>query len=293
MEYRLRRRDGEYRNLLDCGVPRFGPEGEFLGYIGSCVDITERNRAELEAQQQRNELAHLSRVSMLAELSGSLAHELNQPLTAILCNSQAAQRILRQDKFDIQEVRAILKDIADDDERAGEVIRRLRLLLKKGVVHQQPLDVNGIVHDVLQIVRNDLMNRGVGIRAELVPELPAIHADRVQLQQVLLNLIMNGCDAMANIVAADRKLSVRTEQTDDSVRIIVTDNGCGIPAGQMEQVFEPFFTTKEQGLGLGLTVCRSIVAAHNGRLWATNDATGGARFYVQIPAFRTGEAASC
>ena len=284
MEYRLRRHDGEYRWMLDTGVPRFAPDGAFLGYIGTCIDITERKQSELEITQQRNELAHLSRVTMLGELSGSLAHELNQPLTAILSNAQAAQRFLARDNADLDNVREILKDIVAEDKRAGEIIRRLRLLLKKGEVQQQPLDVNEIVLEVLKLVHSDLVNHGVDAHTELAPGLPAVKADRVQLQQILLNLVMNACDAMAGVPAGDRKFIVRTGPADgDGVCISIADHGPGIAPDKVQEVFEPFFSTKPQGMGLGLAICRSIVASHGGKLWAANNPERGATFHFTLP----------
>lgn len=186
---------------------------------------------------------------------------------------------------DLDEVRDILKDIVDEDKRAGEIIWRLRLLLKKGEVQHQPLDLNEVVQDILRLVRSDLMDHGVAVSTELAPGLPVVDGDRVQLQQVLLNLVMNGCDAMVNTEAADRRLVVRTEPAaDDGVGVAVTDRGCGIPPEDLERIFEPFFTTKAQGMGLGLAVCRTITAAHGGRLWATNNADRGARFHFTLPA---------
>ncbi len=284
MEYRLRRHDGEYRWILDTGVPRFAADGAFLGYIGSCIDISERKQSELELTQQRNELAHLARVTMLGELSGSLAHELNQPLTAILSNAQAAQRFLARDHADLDNVQEILKDIVSEDKRAGEIIRRLRLLLKKGEVQQQALDANDVVQEVLKLVRSDLVNHGVAARTELAPGLTVLKADRVQIQQVLLNLVMNACDAMAGVPAGDRKLVVRTGLDDgESVRISIADEGTGIVPDNLEKVFEPFFTTKTHGMGLGLSVCRSIITAHGGKLWAENNPDRGATFHVTLP----------
>jgi PAS domain S-box-containing protein len=290
MEYRLRRHDGEYRWVLDTGLPRIAPDGTFLGYIGSCLDMTERKQSELEITQQRNELAHLSRVTMLGELSGSLAHELNQPLTAILSNAQAAQRFLALGNADLNEVRAILKDIVDEDKRAGEIIRRLRLLLKKGEVQRQPSDANEVVQEVLKLVRSDLVNHGVVARAELAHGLPAVIADRVQIQQVLLNLVMNACDAMAGHPARDRKLVVRTGFVDsDGVRVSIVDHGAGIAPDQLEKIFEPFFTTKPHGMGMGLSVCRTIITAHGGKLWAVNNPERGATFHVTLPAVKGNE----
>jgi C4-dicarboxylate-specific signal transduction histidine kinase len=221
---------------------------------------------------------------MLGELAGSLAHELNQPLTAILSNAQAAQRFLARDGIDVQEVREILADIVAEDKRAGEVIHRLRLLLRKGEVQRQPLDVNGVVEEVLKLVRSDLVNQGVTAWPDLAPDLPVIECDRVQLQQVLLNLVLNACDAMAGAEPGARQIKIRTAREEDgAVRISVADRGPGIPPDLRERVFEPFYTTKPQGLGLGLTVCRSIVTAHGGRLWSENGQKGGAVFCLSLP----------
>jgi PAS domain S-box-containing protein len=288
-EFRLRRYDGEYRTVLDHGVPRFAPDGAFLGYIGSALDITELRQSEAQVVRQRNELAHLSRVTMLGELSGSLAHELNQPLTSILSNAQAGQRLLSRDGPDLDEVREILKDIVEEDKRAGEVIRRLRLLLKKGEVQQQPLNLNEVVQDVLKLVRSDLINHDISMDTRLAPGLPPIHGDRVQLQQVLLNLVVNGCDAMTHTGGADRRLTVRTEAVDEDgsgVRVSVIDRGCGIRPESINHIFDPFYTTKPNGMGLGLAVCRTIISAHGGRLWAANNPDRGACVHIALPVIR-------
>jgi signal transduction histidine kinase len=241
--------------------------------------------SEQQLQQQRNELAHLSRVATASELSGSLAHELNQPLTAILSNAQAALRFLAHENIDLNEVRDILKDIVEQDNRAGEIIHRLRLLLKKGVVQQQPLDVNDVVQEVLKLIRSDLVNQSVVAHTELATDLPPVKGDRVQLQQVLLNLVMNACDAMNGNAPADRQLVVRTELcADKNVRVSISDRGTGLAPDKLEQVFEPFYTTKTHGLGLGLSVCRTIITAHGGTLWAANGQARGAVFYFTIPA---------
>jgi C4-dicarboxylate-specific signal transduction histidine kinase len=254
-------------------------------FVLACVsDISTRRAAELEARQHRNELTHLSRVAMLGELSGSLAHELNQPLTAILSNAEAAQRFLDRQPADLDEVRNILHDIVQDDNRAGEVIRRLRLLLKKGELQRNEIDINETVREVLKLVNSDLLNHNVAVETDLQFGLPAIQADRVQVQQVLLNLIVNGCDAMAHTDLHDRRLLVRTAPANgDGVEISIADRGCGIPPSMIEKVFAPFFTTKAHGMGLGLSVCRTIVAAHGGKLWATNNPHTGASFHMTLP----------
>jgi PAS domain S-box-containing protein len=284
---------GEYRVVLPDATQRWvtargrvypDAKGKPARMLGATIDITARKQAELEVQQQRGELAHLSRVTMLGELSGSLAHELNQPLTAILSNAQAAQRFLAHDNADLNEVRDILADIVAEDKRAGEIIRRLRLLLKKGEVQHQPFDLNEVVLEVLKLIRSDLVNQGVAVHAELAPALPAVNADRVQFQQVLLNLMMNACDAMAGGLAADRKLIIRTGLAGgEGIRVSVADRGVGLPPDMLEKVFEPFFTTKAHGLGLGLSVCRTIITAHGGKLWAANNPERGATFFFTLP----------
>jgi two-component system sensor kinase FixL len=254
--------------------------------LASIVDITQRRRMEAEAVERRNELAHLSRVAMLGELSGALAHELNQPLAAILSNAQAASRFLDSGAVDLNEVRSILADIAEDDKRAGEVIRRLRGLLKKeDRIQQAPLDLNEVVMEVLKLVRSDVLNRNVVVDMDFAPALPQVLGDRVQLQQVVLNLVVNGCDAMENNPVRDRRLIVRTEPVDGNrVEVTVADCGVGIAPDQLERVFEPFVTTKGTGMGLGLAVCRAIVNAHGGRIWATTNPYCGASFHFEVPA---------
>jgi C4-dicarboxylate-specific signal transduction histidine kinase len=222
---------------------------------------------------------------MLGELSGSLAHELNLPLTAILSNAQAAQRILANGEGDLAEFREILNEIVSEDKRAAEVIRRLRLLLKKGEVQQHSLRINKVVRDVLRLMRGDLINQKVTVDIELARNLPAVTADPIQLQQVLLNLMVNACDAMTDCNTPERRLLIRSgiENGSSAVIVSVTDRGGGIPEEKTEQIFEPFFTTKTKGMGLGLSVCRSIIAAHRGKLWATNNAGRGATFHFSLP----------
>ena len=258
---------------------------EGLLVLASIIDITERKRAELEAARQRSEMAHLSRVITLGELSGSLAHELNLPLGAILSNAQAAQRMLANGEADLAELREILSDIVSEDKRAAEVIRRLRLWLKKGEVQQHSLSINKVVRDVLKLMRTDLIVQKIIVDTELSPNLPIVTGDPVQLQQVLVNLVVNACDAMTDCNAPERRLLIRTgiENGSTTVIVSVTDRGGSIPDKKMEEIFEPFFTTKEKGMGLGLSVCRTIIDAHRGKLWATNNADRGATFHFTLP----------
>jgi len=245
-------------------------------------DITERRRAEAELQTQRTELAHLSRVALLGELSAAFAHELNQPLAAIMSNARAGQRLIARKPPDVAEVRAILEDIVADDRRAGEVIRRMLALLKRGELQLQPLDVNEVVGEVLQLLHSELVRREVLVHTLLAPALPRVLGDRIQIQQVLMNLLFNACEAMADQAREGRSVSVATSGTLGAVRISVADQGTGIPEGNEERVFEPFFTSKRHGLGLGLAICRTIVSAHGGRLWAVNNTERGATFHLVL-----------
>jgi signal transduction histidine kinase len=261
--------------------------------LASIVDISERKLAELEAARQLHDLAHLARVMTLGELSCALAHELTHPLTAILSNAQAAQRFLAGDDVDLNEVREILNDIVAEDQRAGEVIHRLRLLLKKGEPqkHCDDVDLNEVARDVLKLARNCLINQNVTADTDLAQNLPAIRGDRVQLQQVLLNLVLNACEATTDYDSSERQLLIASKSENGAVRVSVTDRGGGIPEKEIEQLFERFFTTKEEGMGLGLSICRTIINAHQGKIWATNNADCGATFHFSLPLVRLGKEA--
>ena len=252
------------------------------------VALEERSSVERDAHEQRLQLTHLSRVAMLGELSGGIAHELNQPLTAILSNAQAAQHFIAGKEVDKKELAEILSDIIAADQRAGEVIRRLRALFKKGETYRQPLDPNELVRDVLGIAHGDLITRAVDVTPDLAASLPLVEGDRVQLQQVMLNLMMNACDAMSAGPSDGRRLAIRTRAADGGVRISFTDLGLGFRAEDYEKLFQPFYTTKPQGLGLGLSISRSIVAAHGGRLWGTSSPGHGATFHISLPVLDLG-----
>jgi signal transduction histidine kinase len=248
-----------------------------------------RRRSEIEGQRLRQDLAHVGRVSTMGELTASLAHELNQPLTAILSNAQAARRILDSAKVDLAEIREILTDIVEDDKRAGEVIYRLRGFLKKGDLELSTLDIGELVSQVARLVSSDAIIRNVAIRLELAPGLPPIRGDRVQLQQVVLNLLLNGLDAMRESDVGERTLVLRTARGDGTTVVVaVQDSGVGIPEADLDHVFHAFYTTKPEGMGMGLAIARSIVEAHGGRLEARNNPEGGATFSFTLPAFEGG-----
>jgi two-component system, LuxR family, sensor kinase FixL len=243
--------------------------------------------AELEAEKHRNQVAHLLRVASMDELSSTLAHELKQPLSAILINAQAANLYLAGDKFDLEEIREILHDIVAQNIRANEVIDRLRTFVRRGEFQPQRLEVNDLILEVLKLLNYDLVIYGIRVITEFSPRLPSIYADRVQLEQVLINLILNAKDAMAQSKQEARALTLRSHAIQGNfIEISVADTGCGIPPGSEEKIFEPYHTTKLQGLGLGLSLSRSIVLAHRGRLWAENRATGGATFHCAIPEWK-------
>jgi two-component system sensor kinase FixL len=262
-------------------LPLNRPEG---GVVVSRTDITERKRAELDAQRSRQELAHVTRVSTMGELTASLAHELNQPLTGILTNAQAARRFLEFTPPDLGEIRAILADIIDDDKRASEVIQRLRDLLRKGDMELRPLDIHALIRDVVKLVSSDLVIRNLTVTLDLAPERPMVAGNRVQLQQVVLNLLINGMEAMADGADRERPLVIRTERTEArTVRVSVQDAGTGLREGTQDLVFEPFYTTKPTGMGMGLSIARSIIEAHNGVIWMRSNPLQGATVSFDLP----------
>ena len=273
--------DGE-RWFHMTAVPLDRPEG---GAVVSHTDITERRDAEAEADKSRQELAHYLRVSTIGEMTTSIAHELNQPLAAILANAQTARRILAAPASadGRREVQEIIADIIDEDRRAGEVIRGLRELLRKGEGTQEELDVNALVRGVLRLLGNDVMLRGVSMRSELTEESLTTRGDRVQLQQVLLNLVVNALEALAES-DGDRRIGIRTERAPGGMaRVSVEDTGPGLPTPVRHEIFKPFFTTKAKGMGMGLSIARSILGAHGGTITVDADRERGARFTFTLP----------
>ncbi len=265
---------------------RVWPEGLFprLRLLGEIfVNALERKRAEIEVTRARLELLHVERSLRLNEMTASLAHELNQPLAAILSNAQAALRFLKSDKLDLNEFQEIMQDIISDDQRAGNVIRSLRSMMKREEGEKRPIVLNDILNDVIQIFRSEAIFRNVHIEIECDGSLPPVFGDKGQLQQVVLNLIMNGAEAMSRNLPEQRKLILGTQRKDHSIWVSVRDFGPGIDKENLERVFEPFFTTKGTGLGMGLAVCTSIIKSHGGRIWAENNSDGGATFFFELP----------
>jgi PAS domain S-box-containing protein len=284
-EYRIILPDDSVRWIASRGRPSPAVNGAPARILGVSMDITRQKRASAEAQVQREELAHLSRVASLSALSASLAHELSQPLGSILSNAQAGQLFMSQDAPDLVAVRAILADIISEDSRAGAIIESLRAMLRRGQVALESLNVNDTLDDLLRLTRSDLIARGVSVSKRTTADLPPAMTDRVQLQQVLLNLIVNACDAMASNPADDRDLTLTTFIAQDEVHIGVLDCGVGLP-DDVEHLFQPFHTTKNGGLGMGLSICRTLLTAHGGRLWAERRPERGAAFYVALPLAR-------
>jgi two-component system sensor kinase FixL len=240
-------------------------------------------KAERESGRLRQELAHIGRVSALGELTGSLAHELNQPLTAILNNAEVAQQHLEADVIEVAKLQDILSDIVADDKRAAGVIRRLRTMLKKGELEHGPLDVNDVVREVTDLVRTDTVLRDIPVRLDLGTGLPMVRGDRAQLQQVVLNLVLNGLEATSGSNGRARGLVIRTAAGDREVVVAIEDSGPGIDPAHLDRLFDPFYTTKREGLGMGLSIARTIVGAHGGDLRASNNAGGGATFAFTLP----------
>ena len=289
-EERITDAQGKVRWLQTVKRPIVEKDGSANQVLGASTDITKRKETESELQHQREELAHVTRISTMGELAASLAHELNQPLTAILSNAQAAQRFLSAKPPDLEEIRDILKDIVEDNSRAGEVIRRMRALVKKEDLAFVDLDLAGVIRDVMQLVHSDAILRNVRVSLESSSKLPLVRGDRVQLQQVVLNLLLNAFDATKDTPVVEREVVVRAEMNGAGmVEVAVRDHGVGLTSDKLDKVFQPFYTTKRDGLGMGLSISRSIIEAHGGRLWAENNTDRGATFYFTVPVERSVE----
>src|SRR5215467_5736332 len=292
--YMARRTDGSLGFISISGKPVVDTDGRFLGYRGVARDVTQQKRAEEELRERERryrdaqvELAHVTRVITLGELAASIAHEINQPLAAIVADADASLNWLAKPDPDLEMIRSALEGIAKDGNRAGEVIRRIRQLAAKSGPQKVPLDVNGVISDVIPLLRNQVQTHHVSLRMDLPPALPAVLADRVQLQQVIINLLMNAIESMASVDDRLRELVISSRVDDgDQVVVTVQDAGVGIDPSKADQLFNAFFTTKPGGMGMGLSISRSIIEAHGGRFWATANASHGATFHFVLPAMR-------
>lgn len=276
--------NGEERWISARAQPIIGDDGNPTAMTGAFADATLRKTAEAEADVQRQEIAHLMRVSMLGELSGGLAHELTQPLTAILSNAQAGKMLLAKGNKNLTEIGNIFDDIITEDDRAGEVIHRLRGLLKKGEVKYESIDMNDLIASTLRLLHSELIDRRISVEHEPAADLARVRGDSVQLQQILLNLFMNAMDAMDGVAPALRIISVHTATTNEGgIEVRIVDRGTGLPPSHEQIVFQPFFTTKKRGLGLGLSICASIMKLHGGTLSLQNNVSDGATAIFRLP----------
>jgi len=284
IQYRLRRNDGAFRWIDDTGIPRFARDGTFLGYIGSCVDIHEHRETQSKLRQRLLEIAELNRQADTAILVTSIAHEISQPLAAVMSNGNAGLRWLDGKIPNVERARTTLSNIVRAGQRAGEIIDSIRAISKKEHRVRAPISVNELIREVLALVEAELQTHHIAVQTTLTEANPEVLADRARLRQVMLNLIENAIEAMRFPIVSTRVLHLKTE-LDGSQNIIVAvqDSGTGIDRENIERVFERFFTTKTQGMGMGLTICRSIIESHDGRLWAEAGLGQGSVFWILLP----------
>jgi PAS domain S-box-containing protein len=286
IEYRLRRADGEYRWLIESGIPRYTGSGEFAGYIGSNIDITDLKRAQEERERLRQleaDLAHANRVSSMGELTASLAHELSQPIAAAIIDATNCLRLLSREQPACGEAREAASRVVEDGMRADEIVRGVRQLFKKDTPQRESLDLNEVIRETILLLHSEATQHGVRLCTEFTEDLPQVMGYRVQLQQMLVNLMKNGIDAMEDVEGM-RELTIQSQRDEKGeVLISVSDTGVGLPPQKAEKIFDAFFTTKPSGTGIGLRISRTIVESHGGRLWAAENSPRGAIFYFSLP----------
>jgi signal transduction histidine kinase len=283
LEYRIATPGATVKYLHTVGHPVFDESGDLVQFVGSLTDITDRKWAEESFRQAQADLAHVNRVTTMGELTASVAHEVNQPIAAAVTNAKTCLRWLTRDEPNVEEARAAAMRIVNDGTRAAEIIKRIRLLFKKGTSERELVNVNEVIREMVILLQDEARRYSILVRIELEPDTPQVMADRVQLQQVLMNLMANGIDAMKEVDGA-RELAIKSQRAEnDQVIVSVSDTGVGLPPQQSNQVFEAFFTTKPHGTGLGLSISRSIVESHGGRLRAANNFPRGASFSFTLP----------
>jgi PAS domain S-box-containing protein len=283
VEVRILLPDGTVKYIHTVGHPVLNASGELMQFVGSSMEISERKRTEEALREAQADLARVSRVTTMGELTASLAHEVNQPIAAAVTNANTCLRWLARDHPDVEEARAAASRIVKDATRAADIVGRIRLLFKKGAAQRELVDVNEVVREMIVLLRGEATRHNILVRTELAAELPAVMGDRVQLQQVLMNLMINGMDAMKDVDRA-RELAVKSQKAEnEQVLVCVSDTGVGLPVQQADQIFKAFFTTKPQGTGMGLSISRSIIETHGGRLWATDHSPCGASFCFSLP----------
>jgi PAS domain S-box-containing protein len=283
VEHRIIHPNGTIKHVQAIGHPALDRSGNVFEFVGSAMDITERKRAEEALRRAQADLAHVSRVTTMGELTASLAHEVNQPIAAAVTDANTCLRWLTRDHPDVEEARAAAMRIVKDGSSAADIISRIRLLFKKGTPEWEPVDVNAVVRETIVLLRGEATRYNISLRTELAEDLPQIMGDRVQLQQVIMNLIMNSIDAMKD-VDGTRELSIKSQRAEDEQLLVsVSDTGVGLPPQQADQIFNAFFTTKPHGTGMGLRISRSIVESHGGRLWAADTCPRGASFCFTLP----------
>jgi C4-dicarboxylate-specific signal transduction histidine kinase len=283
MEARIRGKDGQYRWFLIRNNPLRDEQGRVFRWYGTRTDIEDRKRAEETLRQAHADLAHASRVTTMGELTASLAHEVRQPIAAVVTDANTCLRWLTRDHANMEEAREAASRAVKDATRAADIISRIRLLFTKGTPERGLLDVNDVIRDLILLLRTEVSRYEISVRTELVADLPPVMGDRVQLQQVVMNLIMNSIDAMKT-VEGTRELTIMSQRAENAQLLVsVIDTGVGLPSQEADEIFKAFFTTKRQGIGMGLSISRSIVESHGGRLWATGNPGRGATFQFSLP----------
>jgi C4-dicarboxylate-specific signal transduction histidine kinase len=283
VEYRILLPDGAVRHIYSVGHPVSDDSGKLVQFVGSSTDITDRRQAEEALRQAQTDLARISRVTTMGELTASLAHEVNQPIAAAVTDANTCLRWLNREQPDLEEARQAASRVVKDATRAAEVISRTRLIFKKGSLQSELIDMNEVIREMVGLMGSELTRQSISVRMELAEELPRITGDRVQLQQVLMNLVINGIDAMKD-ANGTRELAINSQPAENGqILVSISDSGVGLPVGQADEIFNAFFTTKPNGTGMGLRISRSIIESHGGRLWASDNSPRGARFHLTLP----------